>query len=267
MTPGIKWLASYPKSGNTWARLFLLNYHMAPDEPILPDALGQIQFCPADDAEWLINNATGMSPKDMPPPAPFFRLRTAFQQHYLLWCASIKRIPYLKTHSPNLVADHLFRMIDESITEKAVYFIRDPRDVAPSLAAHTGAGHDEIVDKMASPSYAVQRPIGTVSPIGNWSEHVKSWEEIATVIKYEDLPNAFEVMLEAFGLERDERFDKAVKFTDLKTLSKLEDEHGFGEGSNHTKFFGGTTRKLNKPQREKIEEAHGDVMRRYGYLT
>ena len=32
--PGIIWLASYPKSGNTWLRAFLANYLQDPAEPL-----------------------------------------------------------------------------------------------------------------------------------------------------------------------------------------------------------------------------------------
>ncbi|NIR32834.1 MAG: sulfotransferase domain-containing protein, partial [Gammaproteobacteria bacterium] len=31
---GIIWLASYPKSGNTWLRAFLANFLRNPDKPI-----------------------------------------------------------------------------------------------------------------------------------------------------------------------------------------------------------------------------------------
>ena len=32
--PGIIWLASYPKSGNTWLRAFLANYMQNPEQPL-----------------------------------------------------------------------------------------------------------------------------------------------------------------------------------------------------------------------------------------
>ena len=32
--PGVLWLASYPKSGNTWVRAFLANYLVNADSPV-----------------------------------------------------------------------------------------------------------------------------------------------------------------------------------------------------------------------------------------
>ena len=38
----IVWLASYPKSGNTWLRAFITNYVLAGDEPLTFQRMNQI---------------------------------------------------------------------------------------------------------------------------------------------------------------------------------------------------------------------------------
>ena len=42
MSTKIHWLASYPKSGNTWMRAYLANYLMDPDEPVSINDLSYI---------------------------------------------------------------------------------------------------------------------------------------------------------------------------------------------------------------------------------
>ena len=48
---GIYWLASYPKSGNTWLRCFLLNLRRDADAPARLEELAQDRL--ASDRGWL----------------------------------------------------------------------------------------------------------------------------------------------------------------------------------------------------------------------
>src|SRR3546814_6189067 len=47
--PGILWLASYPKSGNTWMRAFLANLILDHPEPLPLKRMGEV--CPSEPTE------------------------------------------------------------------------------------------------------------------------------------------------------------------------------------------------------------------------
>jgi len=272
MTSGIKWLASYPKSRNTWARLFLLNWYADANEPLDPNELGKTRFCPACDTPWLWEEATGMSTADFAGLGEKrqmvqFKMRPHVQWFYQHKEERLSAIPpYLKTHSSNANFGGLFPFINWGVTDSAVYLIRDPRRVAPSLADHMGMGMDEAVNSMADDDYSTERDDAFLLLLESWSSHVNGWKNHATVIRAEDLPDAFEDLLKAFGLPTDERLEKAKAFTRLEVLKQFEEENGFNEAVGGQKFFGGKRRTLTKSQTERIEETHEKVMREFGYL-
>ena len=68
------------------------------------------------------------------------------------------------------------------------------------------------------------------------------------------------------------RLEKAIRFSDFKTLSKQESEAGFREKPRHAKNFfmhgksGGWREKLTLEQINRIVVDHNNVMQRFGYL-
>ena len=68
------------------------------------------------------------------------------------------------------------------------------------------------------------------------------------------------------------RLEKAIRFSDFKTLSKQESEAGFREKPRHAKNFfmqgksGGWRGKLTSEQINRIVVDHNKVMQRFGYL-
>ena len=115
-----------------------------------------------------------------------------------------------------------------------------------------------------------------------WSYHIKSWTENnkdipITVIRYEDLlddpSSSFVKVLNALGFKdiNQEKFDFALKQTEFKTLQKLETEGDFRENASPNKFFRVGQKEqwkeaLTPKQIKKIEEDHGEVMSKFGYL-
>lgn len=273
---GIKWLASFPKSGNTWARLFLLNWHRDADEPVHPNELGRIQFSPSCDASHLWEYATGfnLNQKDengeyiLPPVSldTYLRLRTHVQACYARRAVSQGAIAYMKTHAINMPYKGAYPTIDWGITQKAVYFVRDPRKVVPSFAAHLGKTYGKTIEDMGNINDTLLKNYGVPCPIGSWSKNVESWKGKAVLIRYEDLPDGFEALLEAFELPMDERFHKAVAFTKMQTLQDMERSEGFSEASTKAgQFFGKKHRPLNRQQRRQVAAEHAEVMLEMGY--
>lgn len=124
---GIVWLASYPKSGNTWVRLFLANYR-AHGLKINPNSL-PTEFTISDtrDRDY---HAVSPYPVEKMSHLEILMLRGAALLHAM---ASVHERPmFCKTHAANAVLNG-YRLFPPPVTAASVYIVRDPRDVAVSF--------------------------------------------------------------------------------------------------------------------------------------
>jgi aryl sulfotransferase len=168
----------------------------------------------------------------------------------------------------------------------ALYILRDPRDVAVSLAFHTGKPIATVVRQILSASTRM----GGIEPhheqisqrLLNWSGHVRSWTGQADVpvhvLRYEDLRadavGCFGRAIAFLGLEAtSEQLARAVDQADFNMLRRQEAEKGFRERQPESiaPFFragqvGEWRDVLTREQATAIEAAHGAVMAEFGYL-
>jgi hypothetical protein len=166
MTKGIWWLASYPRSGNTWLRAFLA-------------ALLKVrEGLPLDEMRLL-----GGWEADLAPGPPKERLATQLDL-----ARNHPRRVFLKTHLGRYVVDGA-PTLHPLATAGGVYLVRDPRDVALSLTDMRGSPLDETVRSMADDNFWTETPIGGPEIYGSWSSHVLSWKTAPNtlVVRYEDL--------------------------------------------------------------------------------
>jgi len=263
----IVWLASYPKSGNTWLRAFLHNYIARPESP------------------QSINDLTAFTAVES--AAAFFRkpgetLTTEQTQHLRPSVhESLTRLHddlvFIKTHHAN-IAVHNIPLCTPAQTAGAITILRDPRDVALSYAAFTGKPVDEIITFMANPRAANRATEKQVFELlSSWSNHVQSWTTApkTLTLRYEDLlanPEAsFGRIIHYLGGEPEpERLARAIEFSSFKTLSEQERAHGYNAGSDKTPFFragrtGQWREQLTLAQRLRIEADHATVMLRFNY--
>jgi hypothetical protein len=274
--PGILWLASYPKSGNTWMRAFLANLILDAPAPLPLKRIGEV--CPSEPAEIWFQPFTEGKVADL-TAAEVAALRVRAQERVV---SLNKNVVPMKTHS-YLGEDHGHPIVSMAATFGAVYIIRDPRDVAVSAADHFGRPMDETIEVMADPQGLCKRMPGQIvhELQSSWSNHVESWTRwnhpgIYTV-RYEDLLvdplDQFGRVARHFGISTDkDRVKKAVEFSSFKQLQTFEAEQGFAERSIHSdRFFragrsGGWRDKLTPAQAQQIESDHGAQMKRFGYL-
>ena len=274
--PGILWLASYPKSGNTWMRTFLANLILDAPDPVPLKAIGKL--CPSEHSEMWFQPFVDRPIAEL-EGKEIAALRTRAQERVV---SLNKNIVPMKTHS-YLGEDCGHPIISMKATYGAVYIIRDPRDVVISAADHFGKTLDEMIEMMAD-------PLGTGMPMpgiivhelhSSWSNHVESWTKWnhpgILVVRYEDLlvdpMHQFGLVARHFGIATDmARIKKAVEFSSFKQLQQLEADQGFVERSIHSeKFFrsgrsGDWKEKLTAAQVKQIERDHAEQMKRYGYL-
>ena len=273
----IRWIASYPKSGNTWVRLFLLAY--------------------ADPDGFHINNHTPNSAVDTnrgiyEQVAKIKVEALSLAEVRLLRGAVLMRLSrlawqhtggpaYLKTQSANVISDGM-AWIPPDYTEKAVYLLRDPRDVACSWADHMGLTLDQAIETMAQEERKLDRGTGGVYvPLRSWSQHVGSWWRDHPyphiLLRYEDLSDDpehwFQYLLNFFDITFDRgRFNQALEHTTFERLQAVEAESGYEASSEFQKVFfrkgkvGGWRDVLSAEQVERIETDHGDMMVRCNYM-
>lgn len=274
--PGILWLASYPKSGNTWMRAFLANLILDATEPLPLQRIGQI--CPSEPAEvWF----KSLSSRPVPElgAKDVAALRVQAQERAV---SLNKNVIPMKTHS-YFGEDYGQPIFSMQATLGAIYIIRDPRDVVLSAADHFGKSLDEMIAKMADPASLAAAMPGTIvhELISSWSNHVESWTKwnhpgIYTV-RYEDLLadplDQFGRIARRFGIAKDTaRIERAIDHADFKRLKKMETEEGFTERSLHSQRFfrsgksGGWREKLTAEQVSRLEQDHGAQMKRFDYL-
>jgi len=232
----IIWLASYPKSGNTWLRSMLATYFFSKD--------GLFDF-------ELLNNI------DQYPGSNHFKkyddLFLAPESTAKLWITEQKRINqdkklrFFKTHNA-LCKINNYSFTDSNNTLGAIHIVRDPRNIVTSLAHHYQIKKEEAFEFMKDEKKALiekksNKFLGFV-PLFSWIFHQKSWSECkkfpVLTIRYEDLQNeTFQSFKKVFefikkitkmkkSLDR-EKAKKIIRSCEFDKLQKLEQEKGFKE--------------------------------------
>lgn len=275
---GIYWLASYPKSGNTWFRTFLQNLQEDSKQPVDINELSTGNI--ASGRGWL-DEVLGFDTAEL-DPNEVDRLRPEVYR----WSLRDDEIGYHKIHDAYTYTLDDEPLVSREATLGALYILRNPLDVAPSYANHNHSTIDDAITRMGESKHALCRsrkslPNQVQQQLLTWSKHVLSWVDApglnCLVIRYEDMLNdpvaTFTRAARFLHLPDDSaRVEKAIRFSEFKVLARQEEENGFKERPPKTERFfrqgksGGWRDKLAPEQVERIVADHGEVMRRFGYL-
>lgn len=275
---GIVWLASYPKSGNTWMRAFLHNLLTNAKKPVEPNLL---------DGFTLANKAVGWyRPYLGDKPAAEITAEELAKHRKSVHRDFTRTSPdtvFVKTHC-YLGVDELDEpLISMEYTAGAIYIVRNPLDVALSMMPHFGLTVDQAIDYLGY----IRNSMGgadensVMEPVSTWSMHVQSWtgqpNPRLLTVRYEDMLDqpviAFGNVCRFLGLKPPaDRLERAIKFSSFDTLRKLEDEKGFKERTaTAQRFFragrkGQWRDKLTEAQVKRIVAEHREQMARFGYV-
>ena len=270
----IVWLASYPKSGNTWMRAFLHNLLRNPNKPANINELNK--FCLGEDLAVYYNEfdprpCSKMTAEEIAElrPKVHQRLTQAFPDSV-----------FVKTH--NYMGEWKgVPLVTMEETAGAIYIIRNPLDVVISYSLHYGLTIDEGIASLESPQAGTQTSDMNVRQIFNtWSIHVMSWTQTPSpslhVVRYEDLIDqpfkTFGLVAKFLGLNPPrKRFQRAIANASFKVLRNQEDKHGFIERSQHTRFFregkAGQWKTVLAPEQvASIVSTHREQMERFKYV-
>ena len=184
--PGVLWLASYPKSGNTWVRAFIANYLVNADSPVPINDLPE--FVKGDGPKHFYEEVLGFPITKPLSPKETQELRLLVHKKF---AHESQNTTIVKTHNAIAYLDDI-PTINPEATEGAVYIMRNPLDVALSYAHHYGMTHDEAIERLGSEENALggtERQV--LQFLGSWSQHVRSWIEApglkVHVMRYEDM--------------------------------------------------------------------------------
>jgi len=264
MTRGrIVWLASFPKSGNTWTRTVIESYMAPQDRDFDINRLNR--FSKGDTNRDLFDRAAG-GRFQATTVDEWLAVRPAMLR---LLVASDPGLHFVKTHS-QLCSVHGQPLIPPELTEGAVYILRNPFDVAPSLARHMTIGVDEAIRRMCNERHQLVEDHGVRSILGRWDDHVRSWTEAKgltrRVMRYEDMlaePEAtFRTLLEFLAVKVDfGRLRRTLRRTSFQALQKQESAGGFRERPKKMERFfakgrtGAWRQDLNPEQVARLREA------------
>lgn len=275
----IVWFASYPKSGNTWLRALMTNYLSDADEPA---DINRLLGAPGSAARAWFDEWCGVEAAALPPDV-VTRLRPDV---YRRMARSSPGTLFMKAHDAWTLTDRGEPLFSPDASVTAVYVVRNPLDVAVSLAHHTGRSPDRAVDDLCSEETTLARSDGRLRDqlpqrIGSWGGHARGWLDQRALpvhlVHYEDLrtdpARVFAGVARACGLPLDTaRLEKAVRFSDLGELRRQEEAKGFRErlGIASTAFFrrgrpGGWRDELAPELAARITASQGPMMRRLGY--
>jgi aryl sulfotransferase len=277
---GIVWLASYPKSGNTWFRTFLTNLIRDGDAPA---DINNLNGGPIASARGPFDLAVGYDSAEM----TFDEIDRLRPEVYLHQAKAARETMYCKVHDAYTFLPDGRPLFPLEATSAVLYFIRNPLDVCVSSAHH--GGHEKfgrIARGMGQPDHTfcdneAAEADQLRQKILTWSQHVLSWAEApglrVHVTRYEDMKlkplETFQAAARFVGLpDSAERVQKAIDFSSFDELRKQEQEKGFQEKLMPAKQFfrkgeiGSWRAELKPEHAARIIAEQADVMRRYGYL-
>lgn len=278
----IIWLASYPKSGNTWVRSILTSLIYSKNGIFKAELLKKI-----------INFPNKIHYKNL--TSDFYNFNETLK--YSTIAQDIlnqdKKIKIFKTHHLNCKINN-YDFTNRKNTLATIYIIRDPRNVITSIANHYSKSILEAKDFMFTPRFIGGSKKNNISIendlkilIGTWAEHYNFWKknDRYLLIKYENLINDFNNELKKIvnflknfvDFDFNEIVEKnIINTTSFINLQKIEDSGEFDENAFQStgikkKFFklGPNNRwenLLNKNVREEIEKKFYNEMKELNYI-
>lgn len=235
----IIWLASFPKSGNTWVRTFLANYFQPSGKAIDINSLRQ--FTTADVRQDFFDRAVG-GPFRGKTVSDWIKVRPKAMR---LIAASKSGHHFVKTHCQVGKVESI-DLIPPQVTAAAIYIIRNPFDVAPSYARHMALNIDAALDRMTNRLAVHAKASGIMEITGRWDDHISGWTGAPGlplhVMRYEDmLANTDKAYRDLFKFLRvpvdKAQMRRTLKATSFQALQKQEREAGFGEKPPEMKQF------------------------------
>jgi len=276
----IIWIASYPKSGNTWIRYLLGNYFFNQNNNLNADIISNLKKFHFDDK--LFNSSSLEGLKENPYDVSKYWIKS--QENLKITNGNVV---FLKTHNA-LVNINNNEFTNDNLSLAIIHIVRDPRDVLISYSKYRNKSLDETIKFMVSKnlSYVRKKNDPTeIEIIGSWAFHYNSWKNgikkiPRIVIKYEDLINdsykvffkVIKFLSKLMNLEiNDKKIKSSINLSQFENLKKFEELNLFLENQGKENFFrsgkyNNWIKELSYEQVKMIEDNFKAEMIDLGYL-
>lgn len=267
------WIASYPKSGNTWLRLFLENYFENPNAPLHINSLpsGSIAYLRKHFDEQL-----GLETADFPR-----QMLTDMRPRCYDLMAGAENFRFVKTHECFTRTSTGEPVFSDRTSAGAILVVRHPYDVAISMSHFLSMTIEDTITRMSGLARSDENAFTEVIPheTGSWSSFARSWLDGSLplhVIRYEDMlehpEDAFAGVLNFLKEPPDKaRLQKSIAFTSFDELKRQEAETGFAAMQTGAESFFREGRKdnwqdqLSSGQHQRLRREHAGMMKRLLY--
>ena len=251
----IIWLASYPKSGNTWLRFYIISLLMGKQTNLNLNHLRAIMNYPhSTQFEDLVSDLFD------------------FDDIAKNWITSQnkinsnKNLRFFKTH--NMLGKFRGNLFTNSEnTLGSIYIVRDPRNVVTSVKNHYSlSNYEEATEFIFNENqvlslsdrqkdlYLKSKKFPLTQFVGSWKTHYLSWKNMKKnylLVRYEDLvespKNEFTKIADFVGnllklKFTEDQIDNAISLSSFDKLEKMEKDNGFTESTidkdgKRNKFF------------------------------
>ena len=233
----IFWIASYPKSGNTWLRTLISSYYYSNDGFYTQELIKQIGQFP----EKKYFESFEYDPKSVIGTSNFWiKAQEKINRD--------KKLRFFKTHNVfGKINNNPFTSKENSIG--CIYIVRDPRNVITSLSNHYELDYEKSLEWMTNHKKYIydnrgENDYGNFQFISSWSNNYKSWkiqrDVPIKIVRYEDLlEKTYEVTKDIIGfINKTSKIQVKIDIKKLKNsvnstlfvkLKKLEKNNGFSE--------------------------------------
>jgi hypothetical protein len=230
----IVYLASYPRSGNTFLRALLANFDSGLDRPLSVEEVGRYGMGEKGEIFWRL--CTGAAAKD--------RTLEMEWQARPAYFALTRQLPgegpvMFKTHTLNgLVLDRpAFEIRPE---DRIVYIVRHPLDVLISATHFYDLSSEAMAERMVlSGAFNNEGGVAPFEVVGSWIENVSGWLTETRcpimLVRYRDLcfdtAGQLANVLNFIGRPAtSERVRAAVAFSNFEWLQHSHADEGFDQG-------------------------------------
>ena len=277
----IIWIASYPKSGNTWMRYLLGNYFYNQNNKFDSEIISNLKKFHLDDKLLKLNKSEDDFKKN-----PF-----SVSKYWIKSQENIEilngNIIFLKTHNALInINDNEFT--NSNLSLAIIHIVRDPRDVLISYSKFRNLSLNKTVEHMISKNLIyVQNKYDSsdIEIIGSWGFNYNSWKNgipkiPRIMIKYEDLVddclNTFSKVIKFLSEYMKfkiniELIQSSIELSKFENLKQYEQMNTFKENQGTEKFFrtgkyNNWKNELSKTQIKIIQDNLNLEMIELGYL-
>ena len=250
----IIWIASYPKSGNTWIRYLLCNYFFNNKKLFDYNIIKFIKKFPTKEFLKFVNIQDEEIIKN---PKRVSKFWIEAQRRMTIEKINKKEnsdanVIFLKTHNALATIDnHPFTDTQNSLA--IIHLVRDPRDIVISYSKFLEQNYDKTIDHMIKDKFSARfdnDPLD-MEITGSWKFNFISWKDgipdiPRIMIKYEDLIlnpyksfyDIISFLSQILKFEIDEeKIIFSIKNSSFDLLKKTEKAKGFFEYSNKNDLF------------------------------